>query len=50
LLFFKETKVKINIIKIKAKVKLLSAKLGKGREDKLKVKAGLFSNVKNHDV
>jgi hypothetical protein len=50
LLFLKGTKVRVNMVKIKAKVKLLGVKLGKGGEDKLKVKAGLFSGVKSCDI
>jgi hypothetical protein len=35
------------MVKIKAKVKLLSAELGKGGRDKLRIKAGLFNSVKS---
>jgi hypothetical protein len=48
--FLKETKARVNIVKIEAEVKLLGAELDKGREDKLKVKAELFNNVKSRDV
>jgi hypothetical protein len=50
LLFFRGTKTRVNIVKIKIKVKLLSAKLGKGRKGELKVKAGLFNNVESCNV
>jgi hypothetical protein len=50
LLFLKKIKTKINVIKVKTKVKLLSAKLGKGKEGKLRVKARLFSNVKSYNI
>jgi hypothetical protein len=50
LLFFKETKTRVNVIKIKTKVKLLSTKLDKGGKGKLKVKAELFSNIKSCDI
>jgi hypothetical protein len=48
--FFKETKARVNVIKIKAEVKLLGAELGKGGEGKLRVKARLFSDVESCDV
>jgi hypothetical protein len=48
--FLKRTKTKVNVVKVKAEVKLLSAELGKSREGELKVKAGLFSSVESHDV
>jgi hypothetical protein len=48
--FFKRTKAKVNIIKIKTEVKLLGTELGKGKEGELKVKAGLFSDVKSCDM
>jgi hypothetical protein len=48
--FLKRTKTRINVIKIEAKVKLLGIELGKGREDKLRVKTGLFSNVKSYNI
>jgi hypothetical protein len=38
------------MIKVKAEIKLLSAELGKGREGELKVKAGLSSGVKSHNM
>jgi hypothetical protein len=50
LLFSEGTKARVNIVKIKTKVKLLSAKLSKGREGKLRVKVGLFNNVKSYNV
>jgi hypothetical protein len=40
----------VNVVKVKTKVKLLGTELGRDREGKLKVKAGLFNNVKSHDV
>jgi hypothetical protein len=46
----KRTKTKVNVIKIKTEVKLLSTELGKSREGKLKVKTRLFNNVKSHNV
>jgi hypothetical protein len=48
--FFRETKARVNVVKIKAKVKLLGTELGKGREDELRVKAGLFSGVESCDI
>jgi hypothetical protein len=48
--FLKGTKARINIVKIKAKVKLLGTELGRGKRDKLRVKARLSSNVKSRDV
>jgi hypothetical protein len=48
--FLKRTKVRIDVVKIEAEVKLLGAELGKGREGKLRVKAGLFNSVKSRDV
>jgi hypothetical protein len=48
--FLRGTKARINIVKIEAEVKLLGAELGKGGGGKLKVKAGLFNNIKSHDV
>jgi hypothetical protein len=50
LLFPEKTKTKVNIVKIKAEVKLLSAELGKGGEGEFRVKAGLFNSVKSCDV
>jgi hypothetical protein len=38
------------VIKIKTEVKLLGAELGKGGEGKLRIKAGLFNNVKSYNV
>jgi hypothetical protein len=48
--FFRETKARVNVIKVKAEVKLLSAELGRGGEGKLRVKVGLFNNVESCDV
>jgi hypothetical protein len=48
--FFKGTKARVDIVKIKTEVKLLGAELGKGRGDKLKVKAGLSNSIKSCDV
>jgi hypothetical protein len=48
--FPRGTKARVNVVKVETEVKLLSIKLGKGREGKLRVKAGLFNNVKSRDV
>jgi hypothetical protein len=48
--FPRGTKARVNVVKIKAEVKLLNAELGRGGEDELKVKTGLFNNVKSRDV
>jgi hypothetical protein len=48
--FFRGTKARINIVKIKTEVKLLGTELGKGGEGKLRVKTGLFNNVKSCDM
>jgi hypothetical protein len=48
--FFGRTKAKVNIIKVKTQVKLLSIKLGKGGEDELRVKIRLFSNVESYNI
>jgi hypothetical protein len=48
--FLKGTKIKVNVIKVKAEVKLLSTKLGKGRGGKLGVKARLFNSVESRDI
>jgi hypothetical protein len=48
--FLKGTKTRVNVVKVKAEVKLLSAELGKGGGGKLRIKAGLFNNIKSYDV
>jgi hypothetical protein len=48
--FLKETKARVNVIKIKTEVKLLSTELGKDKEGELKVKAKLFNSVKSYNV
>jgi hypothetical protein len=48
--FSKGTKARIDVVKVEAEVKLLGAELGKGGGGELKVKAGLFNNVKSCDV
>jgi hypothetical protein len=48
--FFEGTKAKVDIVKVKTEVKLLSTELDKGGEGKLRVKAGLFNSVESCDV
>jgi hypothetical protein len=50
LLFLKRTKTKVNMVKVEAEVKLLSAELGRGGEGKLRVEAGLSDSVESYDV
>jgi hypothetical protein len=44
------TKARMDVVKVEAEVKLLGAKLGKDREGKLEVKAGLSDGVESCDV